>query len=72
MTNKMYDRLKWVAQILIPALMTFYGVVATALGIPYTETVLTIAGALDAFLGTLLGLSSRGYYKRTEDATDGK
>lgn len=65
-SNKTYDVLKWVAQILLPALITLYGVIGSTCNIPYTEAVITIAVAVDTFLGTILGLSSRKYYKDGE------
>lgn len=59
--NKTYDVLKWVAQVVLPALITFYGVVGVTCDIPYTEQILTISTAFDAMLGTILGISSSNY-----------
>lgn len=59
--NKTYDVLKWVAQVVLPALITFYGVVGVTCDIPYTEQTLTISTAFDAMLGTILGISSSNY-----------
>lgn len=69
-SNKTYDVLKWVAQVFLPALITLYGVIATALGLPYTDVVTTIAIGVDAFLGSILGISSYNYSK--EDKADGE
>ena len=66
MSNKMYDILKWVALTVLPALITFYGVVGTTLEIPYTQETITIATAFDAMLGTILGVSSINYAKKGE------
>lgn len=63
MSNKVYDILKWIALVFIPALITFYGVVGNVLNIPCTDIVLTIMGAFDVFLGSLLGISSAKYNK---------
>lgn len=60
-STKQYDFLKWIAQILIPAGATLYGTIALATGIPQTDVVLTIVGAVDLFLGTILGISTRNY-----------
>lgn len=65
-SNKTYDILKWIAQIFLPALITLYGVVGSTCDIPHTQAVITIAVAFDTFLGTILGLSSRNYYKDGE------
>ena len=61
-SNKTYDVIKWIAQIFLPALITLYGCIATACGIPHTDTVVTIGIGVDTFLGSILGLSSRSYY----------
>lgn len=61
MSNKTYDILKWIAQVFLPALITLYGVIANALDLPYTETVITIAVGVDTFLGTVLGISTINY-----------
>lgn len=67
MSNKTYDILKWIALVFLPAFTTFYGVVANAVGIPYTEIVLTILAAFDTFLGSLLGVSNYQYKKEGEE-----
>jgi hypothetical protein len=63
MTGKVYERLKWSVLIAFPAFITFYGVVASVWGIPYTEPILTTLASLNALSGTLLGISSVNYYK---------
>lgn len=66
MSNTMYDILKWIAQILLPALGTLYFALSKIWGLPLaTEVVGTIA-AVDTFLGALLGLSSMKYNKTVE------
>lgn len=66
MSNKTYDILKYIAQIVLPALTTFYGVIGATLNIPYTQEVITIATAFDAFLGACLGISSANYNKKNK------
>lgn len=66
MSNKMYDILKWVAQILIPAISTLYFALAQIWGFPYAEQVCGTLAAVDVFLGSLLGISSI-YYKQKRD-----
>lgn len=63
MSSKIYDILKWIAQIVLPALITLYGVIGATCNIPYTEQTITIAVAVDTFLGTVLGISSYNYNK---------
>lgn len=61
--DKVYNILKWIALIALPAIITFYGVVGTACNIPYTDTALTIASAFNVMLGTMLGVSNYNYNK---------
>lgn len=61
--NGTYDRLKWIAQILLPALGTLYFALSSIWGLPYGEQVVGTITAVDAFLGALLGISTNNYYK---------
>lgn len=70
MSNRVYDILKWVDLVFIPALIVFYGVIGNTLNIPYTEIVLTIMGAFDVFLGSLLGITSAKYNKAEKESGD--
>lgn len=63
MSNKTYDVLKWIAQIFLPALTVFVGVVMNCFHIECTDIVLTIMTAFDAFLGAILGVSTSAYNK---------
>lgn len=74
MTNKTYDRAKWVAMVALPALATFYAAVAAIWGWSYTVEVVGTITALNALLGALLGISSITYSvtndKNTEQGPD--
>ena len=63
MSNKTYDILKYIAQIFIPALTVFVGVVLQCFNVEYTDIVVTIMTAFDAFLGAILKISSDNYNK---------
>lgn len=63
MSNKVYDVLKYIAQIVLPALGTLYFALASIWGLPYGEEVVGTITALDAFLGALLMISSANYNK---------
>lgn len=65
MSNKVYDVLKWIAQILLPALGTLYFALASIWGFPYGEEIVGTITAVDTFLGVLLGLST-SVYKRNQ------
>ena len=70
LSNKVYDTLKWVDLVFIPALIVIYGVSGNTLNIPYTDIVLTIMGAFDVFLGSLLGITSAQYNKNIKESGD--
>ena len=67
MSNKTYDKLKWVAQYLLPALGTLYFALASIWGLPYGEQVVGTITAVDTFLGVILGVSSANYKKLRGD-----
>ncbi len=62
MTNKVYDVLKYIAQIVLPAVGTLYFALSGIWGLPYGEQVVGTVTAVDAFLGALLKISSDNYY----------
>ena len=62
-SNRMYDGLKFVAQIALPAAGTLYFTVAQIWGLPKAEEVVGTVTAVDAFLGVFLGLASKQYDK---------
>ena len=59
--NSTYDTMKFIAQILLPALGTLYFALASIWGLPYGEQIVGTITAIDAFLGALLGLSNKAY-----------
>jgi len=63
MSNKTYDILKFIAQILIPALASLYYGLASIWGLPFGEEVVGTLSCIDVFLGAILGISSHQYNK---------
>lgn len=61
--NSVYDVLKYIAQIVLPALGTLYFALANIWGLPYGEQIVGTLTAVDAFLGVCLGISSDKYHK---------
>lgn len=61
MSNKAYDILKWIAQIVLPALGTLYFALASIWGLPYGQEIVGTITAIDTFLGALLGISTVQY-----------
>ena len=69
MNDKMYNVLKWVAQLVLPAAGALYFALATIWGLPYGEQVVGTITAVDAFLGAILGISTVNYNKNGKDGT---
>jgi hypothetical protein len=56
--------------IFLPAAITLFGVIGKTLSVQCTDTVLTIAVAVNTFLGSILGISNSAYKKRIEDGDE--
>lgn len=63
LTNKTYDVLVYIAQIVIPAIATLYASLAAIWNLPYGYEVVATLSAIDVFLGALLKISSAKYNK---------
>jgi hypothetical protein len=61
LSNNTYDILKWIAQILLPALGTLYFALSKIWGLPWSTEVVGTIAAVDTFLGALLGISTAEY-----------
>ena len=70
MSNKVYDVLKYVAQIVLPAVATLYFAIAQIWGLPYGEQIVGTITAVDAFLGAILRISTIQYEKLEEEGKD--
>ena len=70
MSNKVYDVLKWIALILIPAIGTLYFALAGIWGFPYAEAIVGTITAVDTFLGAILGISTSIYNKNQNESND--
>ena len=64
MNNKVYDILKLIAQIFLPALGTLYFALAGIWDFPYAEAIVGTITAVDTFLGIILGISTIQYNKK--------
>ena len=63
LSNKVYDILKWITMILLPATGTLYFALASIWGLPYGEQIVGTITAVETFLGVLLGISTVKYNK---------
>lgn len=66
MSNKTYDILKYIAQIVLPAIGTLYFALSSIWNLPYGEQIVGTITAVDAFLGALLRVSTAIYNKGEE------
>jgi hypothetical protein len=67
--GKTYDTLKWIAQILLPALGSLYFALAGIWDLPSAEDVVGTIVVVDTFLGVVLGLSQSSFNKQTATGT---
>ena len=63
MNNKVYDVLKWVTLVALPAITALWLTLANIWGFPYAEAIGATLAAITTFLGALLGISSYNYNK---------
>lgn len=66
MSNKVYDVLKWMVLVCIPALTTAYVGLSAVWGFPYAEEIAKTSAIVCALLGALLGISTYRYNKEGE------
>ena len=65
--NEVYDILKWIVMICIPALTTAYCGLAAIWGWPYAAEVAKTSAVICTLLGALLGISTAEYNKNKND-----
>lgn len=61
MSNKVYDILKWVCMIAIPAIGTLYAALSAIWGWGYSEQIVGTISAVNTALGVILGISNKQY-----------
>lgn len=59
--DKLYDILKWICLIFLPAFSTAYSALAGIWNLPNAEQIPATVTVISLFLGTLLGVSSAEY-----------
>lgn len=67
LSNQAYDIMKFIAQIILPALGTLYFALAQIWGLPLGEEIVGTITAVDAFLGAILGISTAQYNREQAD-----
>ena len=66
LSNKLYDTMKWLVIIVLPAVATLYTALAAVWAWPYEEVKTTIL-AVDTFLGAVLCISTATYNKGVQN-----
>ena len=61
--EKVYDVLKWIQRVAIPAIVACYLAIGVRLNWPDTENVAFIATTINTMLGVLLGIDQINYNK---------
>lgn len=69
--NKVYDCLKWVCMVGLPALATLWFALGKIWGFPYLAEIEATIIAIDTFLGAVLGISSINYNSKLSDKVGG-
>ena len=67
LSNKVYDILRFIADLLLPALATLYFALSGIWGFPYGEQIVGTIAAITAFLDALLAVSKAQYNKLNEN-----
>ena len=70
MSNKVYDILKTIALIWLPAIGTLYSALAAIWGLPFGEEIVATIVAIDTFLGAILQISSASYKKKEDEENE--
>ena len=65
--DKIYDALKWIALICLPALAVFYFTIAKIWGLPYESEIPATINAVAVLIGALIGISQIKINKEAED-----
>lgn len=70
LNNNVYDVLKWIVMVLLPAFGVLYGALAPVWGFQNADKVLTTLSAVTVFLGAVIGVSTVTYNKPADDEND--
>ena len=62
--DRVYDALKWITMILLPAMATAYVGLAAIWHFPYADEVAKTTAVICTLLGALLGISTAQYNKQ--------
>ena len=63
MTDKIFDILRYLSEVLFPALVVLLGVVFANVPVDHSEAIIAIVGAVGVFLGALINYKRSQYNK---------
>lgn len=66
-SDKTYDKLRFIAETFLPALTTLTGAILVALNVRNTEIIITIMAAIDTFAGEIVRKLRNNYTKGSEE-----
>lgn len=67
MSNRAFDTLRFIAEIILPACAALYAALAGIWGWPYAEAIVGTIAAIDTFLGAIVIGLRKAYNKKEED-----
>ena len=67
LNDKVYNTLKWICLIALPALAVLYFTLAKIWGLPYGAEITATINAIALFIGTLIGVSQLSINKEESD-----
>lgn len=67
LNNKVYDVLKWLVMIVLPAIATFYKTLGGIWGLPYIEQIPATLTAIATCLGAICMISSKVYNNKNKE-----
>lgn len=68
--NSVYDKLKWIVLILLPALSVAYTRLAPVWELPYADKISETLAVIAFFIGSLIGVSTINYNKENQIEMD--
>lgn len=67
MSDKFFDALRLVGELILPSLATCYAALGAIWGWPYIEAVVSSAAAVTAFIGAIVNGLRKAYNKKEEN-----
>lgn len=71
LSDSVYDKLKWICLICLPAIATLWFALGKIWDFPYLAEIEATIIAIDTFIGALIGVSTIAYNKQMNDKVGG-